>query len=343
MSEVVVKQPQKRLADPKQTLYGESALHLTWRRFRRHKVAMFGMIVITLLVFMAIFADWLSPYGPAEQNLQYKYTAPSFSVPDNPEAIKSCTRPEAFFWKCGVHPFGTDDLGRDIATRVMFGSRVSLIVGFIAALVGTFLGALLGAIAAFWGGILDSIISRFVEIMLSIPQLPLLLILVGLLSNPHVELTQYLKSVLGGAQSIVIIIIVIISLSWMGVTRLVRGEILSLREREFVDAAKVLGFSRMRIIFRHLIPNASHVIIVQTTLLVGEAILIESGLSFLGLGIQPPAVSWGNMLALAQGFFYYDNGIYISLFPGLFIILTVLTFNFIGDGLRDALDPRAVR
>jgi len=138
----------------------------------------------------------------------------------------------------------------------------------------------------------------------------------------------------------VIIISVIIALSWMSTARLVRGQILSLREREFVEAAKGIGASRFRIILRHLLPNVTSIIIVQATLMTGEAILIESGLSFLGLGIQPPAVSWGNMLSRAQGFLYYPNGVYIALFPGLFIFMTVLCANFLGDGLRDALDPR---
>ena len=239
-----------------------------------------------------------------------------------------------------MHPFGTDDLGRDILTRVLHGGRVSLLVGFTAAFASTLLGSLVGALAGYWGGFLDAVVSRFIEIMLSIPQLPLLLILVGLLANPEVKLATILGDLLGGSKSIVIIIVVIIALSWMSTARLVRGQVLSLRQREFVEAAKALGTPNGRIVFRHLLPNTVSVIIVQATLMTGEAILIESGLSFLGLGIQPPAVSWGNMLSRAQGFLYYPNGVYIAFFPGLFILLTVLCANFVGDGLRDALDPR---
>lgn len=321
----------------------ETAWSMTWKRFRRHKVALFGATIILLLIFIAVFAPLLSPYNPARTNLTLVRTSPSLDAPELDRLERGCKQAQALFWRCGVHPFGTDDIGRDILTRVMYGARVSLMVGFIAAILGSLIGTLLGAVAAIQGRLIDSIISRFVEIMLSIPQLPLLLILVGLLSNPNLPLTQFLRSTFQESLSIVIIITVIVLLSWMATTRLVRGEILSIREREFVDAARGLGFSKARIIFKHLLPNVSHVIIVQTTLQVGEAILIESGLSFLGLGIRPPAVSWGNMLANAQGFLYYENGIYIALFPGIFIVITVLAFNFLGDGLRDALDPRSTR
>ncbi len=324
----------------------ESTWGLAWRRFRRHKLALLGGGVIALFLFVAIFAPFLTPYDFSRQNRRLGFSPPTLTVATDPDDLRlrdKCVRPQVLFWKCTVHPFGTDDLGRDILTRVMYGARVSLLVGFVAALTATLLGALLGAAAAYFGGYLDSMISRFIDIMLSIPQLPLLLILVGLLNAADIPFTRFLDEVLGQSKSIAIIILVIIALSWMSVARLVRGEILSLREREFVEAARAIGVPTRRIILRHLLPNASHVIIVQATLLVGEAILIESGLSFLGLGIQPPAVSWGRMLAGAQEFLYWPYGIYSALFPGLFIFLTVLCFNFLGDGLRDALDPRSTR
>jgi len=223
---------------------------------------------------------------------------------------------------------------------VLQGGRVSLIVGFSAAFMSTLLGTLIGAMAGYWGGSLDALASRLIEIMLSIPQLPLLLILVGLLANPQVRFGAILTDLLGDSKSIVMIIVVIVLLSWMSTARLVRGQIIALRERDFVESARAVGVSRVRIVLRHLLPNVTSIIIVQATLMTGEAILIESGLSFLGLGIQPPAVSWGNMLSRAQGFLYYPNGVYIAFFPGLLILLTVLCANFVGDGLRDALDPR---
>ena len=318
----------------------ESYWRTAWRRFRRHRLAMVGGVVLVLLILGAIFAPWLSPYDYARQNRRNMFAPPSLSLPSEDTPADRCVRPKVLLWKCGVHPFGTDDLGRDILTRVLYGGRVSLLVGFSAAMISTLLGTLIGATAGYLGGVTDAVASRFVDIMLSIPQLPLLLILAGLLANPDVKLAAILSQTLGDAKSIVIIIVVIILLSWMSTARLVRGQVLSLRELDYVEGARAVGANRFRIIFRHLLPNVSSVVIVQATLMTGEAILIESGLSFLGLGIQPPAVSWGNMLSRAQGFLYYPNGVYIALFPGLFILLTVLCANFVGDGLRDALDPR---
>ncbi len=320
--------------------HGESFWRYTWRRFRRHRLALAAGIVLLLLILGAIFAPWLTPYDYSRQNRRNMFAAPSLSIPADLQVADKCARPQVLWWKCGVHPFGTDDLGRDILARVLQGGRVSLIVGFSAAFISTLLGTLIGAIAGYWGGALDALASRLIEIMLSIPQLPLLLILVGLLANPGVRFGVILTDLLGDSKSVVMIIVVIILLSWMSTARLVRGQIIALKERDFVEAARAIGASRVRIVLRHLLPNVTSIIIVQATLMTGEAILIESGLSFLGLGIQPPAVSWGNMLSRAQGFLYYPNGVYIAFFPGLFILLTVLCANFVGDGLRDALDPR---
>jgi len=319
-----------------------SSWALAWRRFRRHKVALGGGAVVLTFVLLALFSPWISPYDYRNQNLSLRFQAPDLSLAASAQADK-CLQPRTLLWECGVHPFGTDQLGRDVLTRVLHGGRVSLLVGFLAAFLSTLLGSLLGAFAGYIGGVIDSIISRFIDIMLSLPQIPLLLILSALLSNRDVALGQWLDDWLGGSKSIIIIISVIILFSWMGTARLVRGEILSLKQREFSDAARALGSSHWRVVVRHLIPNAMAVIIVQFSLMMGESILVESGLSFLGLGIQPPAVSWGNMLSGAQGFLFRTNGIFIAVFPGLFIFLTVLCFNLLGDGLRDALDPRSVR
>jgi peptide/nickel transport system permease protein len=319
-----------------------STWRLVWTRFKNHRLALLGGGVIFLFVLAGIFAPWISPYDPSRSNLRLRFSAPSLHAPEDPRVLPRCARPRGILgWPCGVHPFGTDDLGRDVLTRVLFGGRVSLLVGFSAGIGATLFGGLLGATSAYLGRWLDVILCRLVDTLLSVPQFPLLLILSGLLATRESALALAISEALGPAKSIVIIILVITSLSWMSAFRLVRGEVLSLKEREFILASKAIGASFARTVFRHLLPNAGHVLIVQATLMVGEAILIEAGLSFLGLGIQPPAVSWGNMLTRAQEYLYYPNGIFLALFPGLFIFMTVLCFNFVGDGLRDALDPRS--
>ena len=325
----------QQIAEP-----SSSTWRLVWHRFLHHKLAMLSGSVIMLLILSALLAPWLSPYDFSGYNIHLIFTPPTVAVPKNAERTESCIRPAVLLWRCGMHPFGTDDLGRDTLTRVLYGGRVSLLVGFTVALATALFGGLLGIVAAYFGGPLDTIISRIIDIMLSIPVFPLLLILSGLLVSREVPLLAYLSKTLGAAESIVIIITVITILSWMLIARLTRSEALSLRNQDFIEAARAIGASHSRIILHHLLPNTLHLIIVQATLQVGDAILIASGLSFLGLGIQPPAVSWGNMLSRAQEFFYYPNGIYAALLPGLFISLTVLSFNFFGDGIRDALDPR---
>jgi len=315
---------------------------LAWRRLSRHKVALLGGTVVLVFALLVTLAPWISPYDFRDQNRLLRFSSPTLALSSSLSTEK-CLTPSTVVWECGIHPFGTDQLGRDILTRVLYGGRVSLLVGFVGALLSTILGSILGAFAAYIGGVVDMVISRLIDIMLSMPQIPLLLILSALLSNRQVALGQVLDEWLGSSKSIFIIITVFISFYWMATARLVRGEVLSLKQREFSDAARALGGSHWRIVLRHLLPNAMAVIIVQFSLMMGEAILVESGLSFLGLGIQPPAVSWGNMLSGAQGFLFRTNGIWLAVFPGLFIFLTVLFFNLMGDGLRDALDPRSVR
>jgi peptide/nickel transport system permease protein len=213
-------------------------------------------------------------------------------------------------------------LGRDVLTRIMYAGRISLVVGYVVALAISVVGALVGAIAGFYGGWLDSLLMRLVDMLISIPLLPLYLILAALIPG-------------GGVGRIVLIFTVF---GWTTVARLVRGQILSLKTADFVEAGRAMGASESRIILRHLIPNAMAPVIVAATLTVGNAILAESGLSYLGLGIQPPIPSWGNMLQRAQE--YLLKASWLAVFPGLFIFFTVLSFNFVGDGLRDALDPR---
>jgi peptide/nickel transport system permease protein len=273
---------------------------IAFRHFRRSKVAMTGLIILVLMYVIAILAPLLAPYDPIAQK---DIVTTSFLPPSM------------------AHWLGTDRFGRDILSRILYGARISLAIGFIATLISVTLGTVLGAIAGYFGGKIDGLIMRFTDMVLAFPRLVLLIMIVALFSP-----------------SIAVIIAVLGLTQWPNTTRIVRGDVLSLREREFVQAAHALGMSRSRIIFRHLIPNVLAPVIVTATLGIGNTIVLEAGLSFLGLGVQPPMPSWGNMVADGR-----DNLLgawWVATFPGLVIVLTVLAFNLVGDGLRDALDPR---
>ncbi len=219
------------------------------------------------------------------------------------------------------HPFGTDDLGREVLVRMLYGARISLLVGFVAVGISTLIGIVLGSLAGYYGGWLDALVMRFVDIMLCFPTFFLILAVIAFLDP-----------------SIWNIMIVIGLTSWMGVARLIRAEFLSLRQRDFVLAAQALGASDLRLIFRHILPNAMSPVIVSATLGVAGAILTESALSFLGIGVQPPTPSWGNMLIIGKQ--TLGSAWWLSVFPGLAILITVLGYNLLGEGIRDALDPR---
>jgi peptide/nickel transport system permease protein len=270
---------------------------LAWRRFRRHKLAMASMIVLLLLGLVTVFAPLIAPYGYAEQHLDQTLLGPG-----------------------SKYLLGTDTLGRDEFSRLLYGGRISLLVGLGVALSSGILGTLIGSAAGFYGGRLDNIVMRVTDFFLSIPLLVTLIVA---------------SRALGGT---ILDIVVILSLfAWMPLARIVRGVFLSLREKEFVEAARAIGASNWRIILRHLIPNALGPIIVNVTLTVALAILTESLLSFLGFGIQPPVPSWGNMLEDGRDLMTIAG--WLVWFPGLMILITVLCVNFLGDGLRDALDP----
>jgi len=273
-------------------------IHIVWRRFRGNPLSVTGLIIILILATVALFAPLIAPYGPATINV-YNVLSP----PDR------------------AHPLGTDDLGRDVLSRIIWGSRASLKVGFIAVGIAITIGTALGAIAGFYGGTIDSVLMRFVDIMLAFPTFFLILAVIAIVEP-----------------SIATIMIIIGLTGWMDVARLVRAEFLTLKERDFVSAARAIGASDARIIFRHIIPNALSPVFVAATFGIAGAILTESGLSFLGLGVQPPAPSWGNILTSGKD--YITVAWWLSLFPGLAILITVLSYNLVGEGLRDALDPR---
>jgi len=286
-----------------------SVMQMAWRRFREDRLAVLGAIVMFMLIAASLFAPLLAEhvigFTPEEIELGAILKAPGFrKTPDAP-----------------MHWLGTDELGRDVLVRVLYGGRVSLYVSLLTVLVSLTIGTLIGAIAGYYGGAVDGLLMRFVDVVISVPAL-FLLILIAVVFKPGVT---------GLA-------LVLASVGWTSVSRLVRSEFLTLRERDFVDAARVIGASDRRIIVRHILPNATSPIIVAATLSIGSVILTETALSFLGMGVQPPTPSWGNMLTNAQQYLY-RSPLLITI-PGLFIFVTVLSGNLMGNGLRDALDPR---
>lgn len=281
---------------------GQSYWQLAWHRFLKHRLALIGAAAAVALTLMSILAPWIAPYPPDKIDLSGRWATPG-----------------------RAHLFGADELGRDVLSRIMYAGRISLSVGYVVAINVSIIGMVVGAVAGFYGRTIDTVLMRLVDILLSVPTLPLYLILAALLPG-------------GGVSRIILIFT---AFGWTGVARLVRGQILSLKSQDFVDAARAMGASETRLILRHLLPNALAPVIVAATLAVGGAILGESALSYLGLGIAPPTASWGNMLQRAQEYIW--NASWLAVVPGVFIFITVLSFNFLGDGLRDALDPRLKR
>jgi len=415
----------------------QSTWAIAWRKFKRHKMAMAASAIILCLLLIALLAPWLPVLLP--WLAMYNPTA---------QPTGSDVGSQYFLGPSAEHYLGTDELGRDVFSRIIHGSRISLLVGFIAAFTSVLIGTILGTIAGYFSGQsfafytgpfnraislgqplyfastalpssflslsfswlgrlvswglfylvlylvgyiswvlassglqeaiagtwnagtifsvagltlawlaigfaalwglrgelridIDIIISRLIDFMLTVPVLPLLLVLSALLRDPNAAVGQWAQQIFGEAASVFIIITIITLFGWITIARLVRGTILSLREQEFTAAAKVLGLSESRIMFRHLLPNALTPIIVQATLQVGGALLTEAALSFLGFGIQPPVATWGNMLTGAQNYIF--NTPWLAFPPGVMILITVLAFNYLGDGLRDAFDPRTRR
>lgn len=270
---------------------------LAWERFKGHRLAMASSVVLGLLALAVTFAGQIAGYGIVEQDLGAMLSGPS-----------------------AAHPFGTDNLGRDELARVLYGGRISLLVGLSVALSAGIIGGIVGSLAGYYGGWADNLLMRVTDLFLSIPFLVILIIA---------------SRAMGG--SVLDIVLVLSLFFWMGQARIVRGVFLSLKEKEFVEAARASGASDARIIFGHMMPNALGPMIVNVTLGVAAAILAESALSFLGFGIQPPTPSWGNLLNDAQNFTLIAP--WVVWFPGLAILVTVLAVNFLGDGLRDAFDP----
>ncbi len=271
---------------------------IVWRYLRRNRLAIGGICIIVIMSVVAVSAGWIAPDDPGRVNVSTKLKAPSRE-----------------------HLLGTDQLGRDVLTRMLYGARISLSVGFVAVSIAIVIGVVVGGVAGYYGGIIDTILMRFVDIMMCFPGFFLMLTIIALLGP-----------------SIWMVMVIIGILSWMGTARMVRAEFLSIRERDYVTAARALGVGNGRMIFRHILPNALAPVFVTATLRIGTAILTETGLSFLGFGVQPPTPSWGNILT--EGRVYIFDAWWLTVFPGVAIVITVLSFVLVGQGLRDALDPR---
>lgn len=286
-----------------------SIWQITLQQFVRHRMAMASVVVLLVIVAATILAPIVSLHDPLETHAGNKLAPPSLD-----------------------HPFGTDDMGRDVFSRILYAGRVSLTVGFLATFVSLIFGLIVGGLAGYFGGALDNALMRLTDLFLSFPTLFVLILLSALLRETNLN---FLRS------GMLPVVFVIAILSWMGLARLVRAAFLSLREQEFIVAAHAVGVKHWRIVLRHLLPNSLSAIIVNSTLFVAYSIITESGLSYLGFGVQPPTPTWGNMLNRAQIYVYVAP--WLGIFPGLMIFLTVICINYIGDGLRDALDPHTIR
>lgn len=280
---------------------------LTWKRLKKNKLAIAGLIVLISIIIISVFGPLLSPYKSDYMDVEYPNIGP-----------------------CTEHILGTDQLGRDVLTRVMYAGRISMAVGLVAVCVEVVIGSILGAIAGYYGGSVDGIIMRMADIFMCVPFFPMLITIGALFSDLKVNPNSRL----------IMVMFIMGALGWPGICRIVRGQILTLREQEFMQLAEATGLSDKRKIYKHLLPNTFPSIIVAATLGIGGAILTESSLSFLGLGVVPPTPSWGNMIQVVQNLYSLQNYPWLWVPPGLLILLTVMAINLFGDGLRDALDPK---
>jgi peptide/nickel transport system permease protein len=295
-----------------------SPTRLALRRFRHHRAAMISTAVLLVIVIMCVFANFFAPYGENE----------AVTSIDNPLRKEILVAPNSQFW------FGTDSIGRDLYSRVLYGGRVSLFVGIASAISAVLIGTVIGAIAGFRGGRIDNLLMRGTDLFIG---LPLLVVLIVMRMLP--EKQPWAATVLGQPGSKRLMVTLIALVAWMTTARIVRGVVLSLKEKEFVEAARAIGASDRRIIGRHLVPNTIGPIVVSMTFIVAGAISLESTLSFFGFGVDPTQSSWGNLLSGASNAIITQKW-WLVLFPGLVLLITILCINFMGDGLRDALDPR---
>jgi peptide/nickel transport system permease protein len=313
----------------------ESQFRVVLRRFMRHRAAVFSTVLILLIFVVSLLAPVITPFERDGQNLSLQGPLPPGAVDGD-----------------GLtHVLGVDNLGRDLFTRLIYAGRISLTIAIVVTLISEVIGMILGAAAGYYKGWVDSTISRVIEFMLTVPTLPILLIVSAILLKgdslipiPQAMINGFAKLMLSKpveAEKVIILMIILIVFGWLGAARLMRGMALSLAEQDFVQSLKALGASDARIIFRHIIPNGLSPILVDASLSIGGVIITEAALSFLGLGVQDPTPTWGNMLNNSQSYMFQHP--WLPLIPGIPLVLVSLCFNFIGDGLRDALDPRLKR
>ncbi|MFJ4922515.1 ABC transporter permease [Streptomyces sp. NPDC088725] len=312
-------------AVPEKRVQGRSLSRIAWGRLKQDKLALTGGIVVLLLILVAVLAPLITHLvGQAPNEYHEELIDPLFSTPTG-----------SFGGISGEHLFGVEPVsGRDVFARIVYGAQVSLLVGFMSAVVAVLLGTVLGVLAGYFGGWLDAVISRVMDMLLAFPQLLFIIALVSVMPNDMLGLS-------GSGVRLLVMILVIGFFGWPYVGRVVRGQTLSLREREYVEAARSLGAGQGYILFKELLPNIVAPIIVYSTMMIPTNILTEAALSFLGVGVKSPTASWGQMLSSAVG--YYDSDPMYMLIPGLAIFITVLAFNLFGDGVRDALDPKGSR
>ncbi len=314
----------------------ENQLLVILRRFRRHKLAVISLALIAVIFVISLLAPILAPFSRDAVDISSKIRpAP----------------PGTYDLQGRLHILGVDHLGRDLFTRLLYAARVSLSIAFLVVIISETFGAFLGAIAGYFGGVVDMVISRVIEFMLTIPTLPILLIISAILLRRDVVIplpafvNRFLSALLLApereAQKVVVLVLILVIFGWLGAARLMRGMALSLSKQDFVEALRAAGASHGRIILRHIIPNGIAPILVNASLSLGGVIVTESALSFLGLGVQDPTPTWGNMLATSQSFMFQNP--WLPLVPGIPLVIVSIGFNFIGDGLRDALDPRLKR
>ena len=288
----------------------ESPWRMKYRRLKKNKLSMVGFVILLGMFIFSFIGPFLSPHDMITTNV-----------------LNANKPPSSQFW------LGTDSVGRDVLLRLMLGGRISLLVGLVSVAISVFIGTLVGGLSGFYGGWVDNVLMRIADIFMAVPTMPILVILAAVMSDLKVL----------PEKRIFVVMFILGILSWAGLSRLVRGQILTLREQEFMQAAEALGLKDSRKIFKHLIPNVVPTIIVNATLGIGSSILMESALSFLGLGVVPPIPSWGNMIQAVNNFYNFQNRPWLWIPPGVCIFLTVMAINLFGDGLRDALDPKLKR